>query len=482
MNRDADRLPHPPFPVTPLPPDAQVLVALSGGPDSCALLLALVALSANRNWPKPVGAAHFHHGLRGSDADTDAAFSAALCARLEIPCVIGIGAAQPLPGESPNAAARRFRYEFLIEAARDLGAKFTATAHTRDDQAETVLGRILRGTSVDGLAGIPERRDLGDGLTVIRPLLGARRAEIEAYCAACGIEPRRDPSNEKDRYTRSRLRKLLPELADGYNRRIVEALARLAESASWDREFLSIHSAAVLKNATQFDLARNLYTLSAARFAATHPAIRRRALLQLIRETAENELAAEQAATGAFVERIDALITSQKGSGAVDLPGGTRAWRTGDSVMIGGLPVVEIAGPVGFCVAVTMPGETVVSEIGLSIVARERFSGEETSRERRSLTIDMAYTHADSGAIPPLVVRSPKIGERFAPLGMHGHSRAIRDLLAGVPASKRPSVPVVARADIDEPLWLVGVCQAESTRVDAGTERVLRLTASFGRE
>jgi tRNA(Ile)-lysidine synthase len=260
---------------------ARVLVALSGGPDSCALLLALCEAADAGLLPDPVAAAHFHHGLRGRDADEDAAFSAALAVRCGIPCVVGLGAV-PKDGRSPNDTARRARYDFLLEAARDFAADTIATAHTADDQAETVLNRVLRGTSVDGLAGIPARRMLAEGVTVVRPLRACRRVDIEAYCAAHGITPRRDPSNEKDRYTRSRLRKRLPELARDFNPRLTEALIRLSEQAAADAELLNTLTDDLMTRAVR-DAAPECLVLNASALREAPPALRRRALIRALR-------------------------------------------------------------------------------------------------------------------------------------------------------------------------------------------------------
>ncbi len=134
-------------------------------------------------------------------------------------------------GEGLEAAARRARYRFLEEAAGRLGARFVATAHTADDQAETVLHRIVRGTGIRGLAGMKRARRLGHA-TLVRPLLGIRHAELQAYLEAVGQPCRHDPSNLDPRFTRNRIRHgLLPRLQAGYNPEVVEALLRLGTLA-----------------------------------------------------------------------------------------------------------------------------------------------------------------------------------------------------------------------------------------------------------
>ncbi len=306
------------------PPGARPLVALSGGPDSCALLLALLEAADAGRLPRPLGAAHFHHGLRAADADEDAAFCAALCARLRLPCVIGLGAVPrtraALPGRrrSPNDAARRARYAFLEDAAAQAGADVVATGHTADDQAETVLLRILRGTVPDGLGGFRAARALRPGLRVVRPLLARSREGVESYCRDRGVTPRRDPSNEKGQYARARLRALLPALERDFNPRLREALRRLAGAAADDADLLGRMTDALW-----------------GRVAA--PAPRRVRLDGALRgNTPPCAAACSRALCGtprgrggggrgraANVHAAEALLLA--GGGAADLPGGVRA-------------------------------------------------------------------------------------------------------------------------------------------------------------
>ncbi len=201
-----------------------VVVAVSGGADSVALLRAMAALKTGgegRLW-----AAHLNHRLR-SDAETDERFVVELCGRLGVPCEVGrldAGRLAGRAGEGIEAAARKARYRFLEAAAGRLGARFVATAHTADDQAETILHRIVRGTGIRGLAGMARARRLGHA-TLVRPVLGVRRAELQAYLDAIGQPYCHDPSNLDRRFTRNRIRLgLLPQLQAGYNPAAVEAL------------------------------------------------------------------------------------------------------------------------------------------------------------------------------------------------------------------------------------------------------------------
>jgi tRNA(Ile)-lysidine synthase len=212
-----------------------VVVGVSGGADSVALVHALHAL--HRSPPRGAGSlivAHYNHGLRGESSDADAAFVRQLAEQLDLPFVGG-GADGSLPAElSPRDEnrLRQRRLDFLLATAHRWGARYVALAHTANDQSETVLHRILRGTGLTGLAGIPRVRRLSTATTLIRPLLSRSRSQILRYLKSLGQPFRHDHSNDDWRYTRNRLRhELLPHLASAYNPRIVAVLGRLAAQA-----------------------------------------------------------------------------------------------------------------------------------------------------------------------------------------------------------------------------------------------------------
>jgi len=210
-----------------------VLLAVSGGPDSMALLRAMHALASPG--PSRLAVAHFNHRLRGRESDADEAFVAESAKRLHLPCETGHPPREtitPSGGEGLEAAARRARYRFLTHAAARLGARFVAVAHTADDQAETILHRIVRGTGIDGLSGMCRARPLSEATTLIRPLLGFRRAEVRSYLDDIGQPYRLDATNLDLRRTRSRIRhSLLPELAANFNPDVIGAVLRLGSLA-----------------------------------------------------------------------------------------------------------------------------------------------------------------------------------------------------------------------------------------------------------
>jgi tRNA(Ile)-lysidine synthetase-like protein len=247
-------------------PGETVVVGVSGGPDSLCLLHLVRRLAPElRLW---LHVAHLHHGLRGADADADAAFVAELADCWGLPCTVGLADVATLAreaGQSLEEAARQARYRFLAEVAEAGGAATLAVGHNADDQAETVLMHFLRGSGVAGLRGMLPRTPLddyrlfqaGDGdaddlpllsdprvpvsprLHLVRPLLAISRADIEAYCAEYRLAPRTDRSNEDTTFFRNRLRHELLPLLETYNPGIRHVLAHTAEVLAGDHEVLS---------------------------------------------------------------------------------------------------------------------------------------------------------------------------------------------------------------------------------------------------
>lgn len=215
--------------------DLHVVLGVSGGPDSVALLRATLALKEAAGGAGRVYVAHLNHQLRGTESDTDEAWMVQLCHRLNVSLELGkrdVAAIAAQRRISLELAARTARYEFLRETAERLGARFVAVGHTADDQVETVLHRIVRGTGLAGLAGMAVARPLSSSVTLVRPLLGVRRVDVLEYLSSLGQEFRTDVSNTDRRWTRNRLRhELLPLLREHYNANVDAALLRLATQA-----------------------------------------------------------------------------------------------------------------------------------------------------------------------------------------------------------------------------------------------------------
>eukprot|EP00913_Durusdinium_trenchii_P010906 g10235.t1 len=229
----------------------RILVAVSGGADSVALLQALRALQVE--WQLDIEVAHFHHGLRGGQADADASWIESLCADLAVLFHFGredIADRAAVSGSTIEEAARDARYQFLQQVAQRRECCWIAVAHTADDQAETILHHIIRGTGLAGLRGMPTSRPLrdADSPTLLRPLLSTTRASVDEYLRELGQDYRTDETNQDERFTRNRLRhQLLPLLRREYQPAIDGALLRLGRQAAEIEDAFQILAARLIE-------------------------------------------------------------------------------------------------------------------------------------------------------------------------------------------------------------------------------------------
>jgi tRNA(Ile)-lysidine synthase len=324
----------------------RVVVALSGGADSTALLLALEELKRAGLLGVELTAAHLDHGLRGESAEEDARFAETLArthgfefasARADV------GRRASESGDNLEQAARRARYEFLAGAARRAEASAVLTGHTLDDQAETILLRLLRGSGSDGLGGMRPERELeeGGGVSLRRPLLEwARRADTEDYCRARGVEFRSDEMNEDESFARVRVRRRLLPLLKTFNPRAAESLARAAGLLREESDALEGFAARLLEDAraevgtesnesqtssNPTDDARpsEAWPLRVEVLGAAPLALRRRAL-RLWVARGRGDLRRISLAHVASVER---LVAGERGGRVVELPGGASVER-----------------------------------------------------------------------------------------------------------------------------------------------------------
>ena len=307
----------------------RVVAAVSGGPDSTALLAALNSL--RRKKKLDLAAAHANHALRGEQSDADERFVRDLCERLKVPLVC-----RPLPvsleandrDEGIEATARNLRQQFFAEAARELDAKFVATAHTAGDQAETVLHRIIRGSGLVGLVGIPASRDLFPGVKLIRPLLELRRADVIEFLAAIGQDFREDRSNSDLTFTRNRLRhELIPYLSEHFNPQVTEALTRLAALAGDAQAAIDVQVDRLARRALiRREPQQLVLSVRALRQAP------RFLVCELVRRLWSEQSWPLQEMGRAELARVASLLDAD--GGACDLPGSVRASRQRDRVVL----------------------------------------------------------------------------------------------------------------------------------------------------
>jgi tRNA(Ile)-lysidine synthase len=310
-----------------------LVVGVSGGPDSVALLLLLASLGV-----RPLVVAHLNHQLRGPESDADEAFVRRLHASLveqghpdlRLCCSqLDVAAIAEAEGENLEGTARQERYRWLAEVARQQGLHHVATGHTLDDQAETVLHRLLRGAGLQGLRGIAERRPLADDVELVRPILDVSRAEVLAFLQEAGISACEDSSNVDLKYTRNRIRhQLLPYLEEHFNPAVRAILNRLAREA--DEVFLE-EQADVLALLSDAELPRTQSFVVLRR--ETLARSRRRRVRLLFRHLWQREDWPTGDMTFAHWQRLEALVFDDLI--ATDLPGGIHARRRDQVIQLG---------------------------------------------------------------------------------------------------------------------------------------------------
>jgi tRNA(Ile)-lysidine synthase len=421
-----------------LEPGESLLAGVSGGPDSVALLDALV----KSGWRPHV--CHLNHQLRGAASDADAEFVRQLAARYDLPSTIEACKVEP-----DEDSARRARHEFFTRVAGRTGIKKLALAHTADDQVETFLLRLVRGAGVPGLVGIWPERQLGT-LRVIRPLLRVRRAEVLEYLTAEKLAYREDASNADTRFTRNRIRhELLPLLEREYNPAIRDVLLNTAEILR-DEDFYLLHHIAqrFYMSVCQND-AVNVKAL-----ANCATAIQRRVLRFWLGGDTEGG----PSFTFDQIEAVRRAALGESPSAEIDLPGSLVAYREYEWLQKAQRRELE---PVHGRWALSPAGETVIGELGVRFVV-----GEEGER-------------LDAEALGErLFVRTWENGDRFQPLGM-SETKKLQDFFVDekVPRRQRGRVPLLCAGD-GRIAWVVGHRIAEPFKVTESTRRIVCLKAA----
>ncbi|MBI1320633.1 MAG: tRNA lysidine(34) synthetase TilS [Candidatus Hydrogenedens sp.] len=423
-----------------------VLVACSGGADSVGLLHALVALGYS------VQAAHFNHQTRAGGSDADEAFVRDLCAALGVPLHVDtadVGAEARTCGESFEVCARRLRYAFLERCAVEIGCAVIATGHHADDQAETVLFRLLRGTGVSGLAGIPPVRLLGD-CRVVRPLLDCHRADIESWLKAQGHAWQEDESNADPRFLRNRIRhRLLPLLRAEYNPAIDAALIRLAEQSRLETDFID-HAMEGVREFLEDDAGG----IPREAFSALPLPVQRRFVADTLHALGI-DADFERIAAG-----VNFIATAPTGT-HFDLDAG-RQWYAGrDAVSV---VQREQQAPPQDCTLAVPGSDTLLGRTFIARLLPEVPEVSATNCHDRRQVFD-ADALGDS-----VILRTRRDGDRIAPLGLGG-SKKLKDWFidAGVPVPARDAWPLLARgSDI---LWLPGGPVAQSVAITPHTRR-----------
>ena len=428
-----------------------VIAAVSGGVDSMVLL---DLLARERGLRVIVG--HFNHGLRGAESDGDEAFVARRTADYGFSFHAGRG---DTAGESQRRkvgiqeAARDLRYDFLRQIRESAGGGRIATAHHADDNAETILLHLFRGTGVQGMAGIPVARD-----GIIRPLLFTGRAEIEEFARNEQLPFRTDSSNAKDGYTRNAVRhRVLPLLKEVVSPSVVENINRSGENFRALAAYIMEEAARTLEACTAGRSAGGI-RLAIDRLSAQPLLLRQLAVRGALDE------AAGAAAGTEHVDAVLALLENEPGA-RIDLPGGTGAERTRDELVIG-----PADGAAGFDYTV---------EVGRAYTLRGfRFAATLVAARGPAAGRETEYADAAATGPGPLTLRSWREGDAFVPLGMEGRKK-VSDFFVDekVPARGKKSIPLLLTPG-GEIVWVCGMRLDDRFKVTPATRRVMKLEYS----
>jgi len=404
-----------------LPTGGTVLCAVSGGADSMCLLHVLAGLGEKLGFSLAV--AHFNHQLRGRESDRDAAFVAGWCAEQHIPFRLGTGdVTAQAAGANLEETARTMRYTFLRQAASDLGASRIATAHNADDNAETMLIHLIRGTGLQGLTGIPPRRG-----EIVRPLLTVTRSEILAYLAQHGIPHVEDSSNQDLSYTRNFLRQEIMPRLRALNPRLAQRMGESAQSLRLDHTYLTTQAEEVCQKAEP--LGEGL-TIPVRAIASLPDPIAHRAVRQLL-----IMLGLREDCTAAHLKAVAALCRAEDSpSGFVCLPHGLRARRIYNGLYLGKFadtpPRLD---PVPLC----LDGETCPVGSFWHVLCRPVTCPAGAVHSR-----DHFYLAAELDGPP--VVRSRQTGDVLRPPWRPGKSVKKLMIEAKLPVWTRELIPVLA--------------------------------------
>lgn len=437
--------------------DDTVLVALSSGPDSVALLYGLLALKPE--YELKLFVAHLNHRLRGGESDEDQRFARNLASSQKLKFFtkkVDVKKEAKRRKLSIEETAREVRYRYLEQLAEKIGADKIALGHQADDQAETFLMRLIRGAGASGLGGIPAKRG-----KIIRPLMQVNREEIERFLKANRIPYRLDSSNYLTDYSRNKIRLLLlPRIRKEFNPKIVESLNRAADIISLQQEYIRRKSEQNLKRIGTH--IKDRVVVNAGKFAKSHACLQREMIRLCVKALGEDadKLSFE------LINRALYLAGRRKSGRQVKLVKNVWFEVGGDQL------VFYVQGRKPRNRTIRLPGRLNLKDWGLKIKS-EMVDG-------KSKAVDWSHTENNVAFLdwtklkPPFVLRSRRRGDRFRPLGMKG-TKSVADFLidAKIPRHLRDELPVLTSKG--EIVWLVGQRISDRFKVTKNTKKVLKL-------
>ena len=434
-----------------------IVVGLSGGPDSLCMFDVLCSMAGE--WDLKLYPVHVNHKFRPGAAEEDQDFVEKFCEAAGWPCrtfICDCTAIARQAGLTPEEAGRKVRYEAFRQTAEDIAAApvpreqiAIAVAQNAQDQCETILFRLLRGSGPDGLAGIAYKRYDEGGFAVIRPLLDVSRDEIEAYCTERGLTPRRDHTNEETVYMRNRIRlELIPYLQEHFNPNIIETVNRLGRAAAADKDFLARQADAVLSghpaDAVLSDHPADgpAVSLQIETLRQLHPAVRMR-----VYQKAAKEVGLKEGLTAAHLDGMDQIVHGSSPSARWELPDGFTARRIYDRLCIEKPSQAAFGGTLRIF---TEPAAT----FGQGVPAAPAIKQDVPLQARFSLDALKAVYGEDAPG--KIILRRRKAGD-FMTIATGGglHRKKLQDLLVDmkVPKTERDRLQVAAIGS--EILWIL---------------------------
>jgi tRNA(Ile)-lysidine synthase len=436
----------------------KVLVGLSGGPDSVCLLSVLH--SVRKRFTLEISAAYIDHGLRPRETGKEVEFCRSLCERLKVPFytkAINVKSYAQDRKMNMQEAARQLRYGAFEEISRDIGAGKIALGHTADDQAETLLMRLFRGSGPTGLSGIPPVRK-----NVIRPLIETGRGEIEKFLEDEKTEYITDSSNLKKNYLRNRIRLSLIPMLREYNPDIIETLSKTAAIFRGEERYFEILATKALMKLISRKTDSRI-ELFLAPLEIMDKAVMRRVLRRVIDETK-----GLRGISFIHIEDIIDLIKSGHSGDRIYLPKGIRVIREYSTLILTSESPVTLG-----TYSLTVPGDVILKEAGILIKSSLTTAHElQTQGLNKELRTASGVFDADKLKYP-LTVRPRKDGDFFYPAGF-GRRKKIQDFFVDekIPRDERDRVPlVISENDI---IWVVGYRGDDRFKVGEGTEKVVR--------
>ena len=441
-----------------------IVVGTSGGPDSVCLLHVLYTLRERLHIK--LYAVHINHMLRGKESEDDEKYVKELCEKLEIPAYffsIDVKALALKKGISLEEAGREARYRTFEKLAEDVGASKIAVAHNKNDQAETVLLNIIRGSGLDGIKGMEYTRG-----KIIRPLLDVRREDIENYCRQHSLNPRTDSTNLLSIYTRNKIRlELIPSIDKMFDIDIQDNLARMTVLLKDDLEYIEENVTHLYKECL-IEEKKGSATINIGIFQRNHIAIRRRIVRSIIR----NLTGSLKGIESVHVEKVLQLCESGRTGAEVHLPYKLKALKSYNHLIIGTAVNDDIVRP--FCSAINIPGVTLVPEIAAGVKAfiEKKSSSVEQYGNMRYNSLEQYFDY-DSLKMG-INIRNRRDGDVFKPYKSNG-TRKLKEYFIDnkIPRHKRDSIPLIAQDN--EIVWIIGYKISDKFKVTENTKTVLKL-------